>query len=142
MDQAQIRQLRDMGRYFPVLPSRFGGALALLVFSGTALPALAAVQGSARALPYPEALDRSRVAAEAVLARAGAESCLRGKLTNALLGLSASCEAQKNGQPDPACALAEKAVVQLSWPLPFMDATARELLQLIGSGAAPVLPPR
>jgi hypothetical protein len=110
--------------------SRRFAAVAVLLLSGPGLPAVAAVQGSARALPYAEALARSRAAAEAVLARAGAESCLRGKLTNALLGLSASCEAVP-GQADLACALAERAVVQLSWSVSFMEATARELLQLI-----------
>ncbi len=95
-------------------------------------PALAAVQGSARALPYAEAMARSRAAAEAVLGRAGAESCLRGKLTNALLGMSASCQAE--AADTPLCQLAERAVVQLSWSLPFMDSTSRELLQLVDSG--------
>lgn len=55
--------------------------------------ARAAVMGAAKALPYAEAVDRTHTAAEAVLAGAGAETCLRGKLTNALLGLSSSCEA-------------------------------------------------
>jgi hypothetical protein len=95
-------------------------------------PALAAVQGSARALPYAQAMARSRAAAEAVLGRAGAESCLRGKLTNALLGMSASCQAE--AADTPLCHLAERAVVQLSWSLPFMDSTSRELLQLVDSG--------
>jgi hypothetical protein len=113
-------------------------ALAALLLAGPALPTAAAVQGAAPALPIAEARARSRAAAEAVLARAGTESCLRGKLTNALLGLSASCEAGP-GQVDPACALAERAVVQLSWSVAFMEATARELLQLMefGSAAAP-----
>ena len=108
--------------------------LACLSGFGALLPAVAAVQGTARALPYAEALARSQAAAQAVLARSGEESCLRGKLTNALLGLSASCQAEP-GRADPACALAERAVVQLSWSLPFMEATARELLGLIGSPA-------
>ena len=38
-----------------------------------------------------QALQRSLLAAEAVIHRRGKETCLRGKLTNALLGLSASC---------------------------------------------------
>jgi hypothetical protein len=68
-------------------------------------------------------------AAEAVLARSGAESCLRGKLTKALLGLSASCEA--GGLSTPLCVLADRAVVVPVWSLPFMDQTARQLLAQI-----------
>jgi hypothetical protein len=90
--------------------------------------AQAGVLGGARALPYAQAVVRSRGAAEAVRDRAGAESCLRGKLTNALLGLSASCQAER--QDNALCRLADDAVVQLSWPLAFMDATATQVLEL------------
>ncbi|MCP9882892.1 MULTISPECIES: hypothetical protein [unclassified Cyanobium] len=65
----------------------------------------------------------------AVAQRRGTESCQRGKLTNALLGLSASCEA--TGQGSGLCALADQAVVQTGWSLAFMDSTAYQVLQLI-----------
>jgi hypothetical protein len=95
--------------------------------------------GGARALPLGEAVQRSRLAAEAVIHRRGKETCLRGKLTNALLGLSASCEVA--AQKDGLCALADQAVVQVGWSLAFMDSTAQQVLDLIesqaGSGSRP-----
>lgn len=79
------------------------GATAAVAVAGTVVLSLssarAAVMGAAKALPYAEAVDRTHTAAEAVLAGAGAESCLRGKLTNALLGLSSSCEASGDRNP-------------------------------------------
>jgi hypothetical protein len=107
----------------------------MLLGLAASLPALGpaqaggAVMGGARAIPYAESVQVTRKAAEAVLARSGAESCLRGKLTNALLGLSASCDAA--GQRNALCELADQAVVQLHWPLSFMDDTSRRLLALI-----------
>ena len=83
--------------------------------------------GGAVVRPYGEAVARSRAAAAAVLNRSGAESCLRGKLTHALLGLSASCEAES--RHNPLCTLAHQAVVTSDWRLSFMDATARMLLE-------------
>ncbi|MEX0588988.1 MAG: hypothetical protein WD136_06995, partial [Cyanobium sp.] len=49
--------------------------------------------------------------------------------TNALLGLSASCEAV--GQRNGLCVLADQAVVQTGWSMAFMDATARQVIELI-----------
>ncbi len=92
-------------------------------------PVSAAVMGGARVIPLDQALQRSRLAAEAVIQRRGKETCLRGKLTNALLGLSASCEA--SGRRDGLCALADQAVVQTGWSMAFMDATAHQVLDLI-----------
>ncbi|MBM5823725.1 MAG: hypothetical protein FJ082_15105 [Cyanobacteria bacterium K_Offshore_surface_m2_011] len=92
-----------------------------------------AVMGAPKALPYAEAVSRTHTAAEAVLAGAGAESCLRGKLTNALLGLSSSCEAK--GERNPLCRLADKAVVVTPMSLAFMRDTATQLLALIDGGA-------
>lgn len=119
------------------LPLACGGMLLGLAASLPALgpaPAGGAVMGGARALPYAESVQVTRKAAEAVLARSGAESCLRGKLTNALLGLSASCGAA--GQRNALCELADQAVVQLHWPLSFMDDTSRRLLELIKDAEA------
>lgn len=111
-------------------------ALAAVGLAGVVLAVGAAPAGAAelclaagtKARPYDQAVQHTRKAAEAVLSRGGPESCLRGKLTNALLSLSASCEAA--GQNTPLCQLADRAVVQLNWTLPFMDATSRQLLDL------------
>ncbi|AFY28708.1 hypothetical protein [Cyanobium gracile] len=92
-----------------------------------------AVMGAPKALPYAEAVSRTHTAAEAVLAGAGAESCLRGKLTNALLGLSSSCEAK--GERNPLCQLADKAVVVTPMTLAFMRDTSTRLLALIDGDA-------
>ncbi|MBW4530164.1 MAG: hypothetical protein KME02_05670 [Aphanothece saxicola GSE-SYN-MK-01-06B] len=96
--------------------------------------ARAGVMGAAKALPYAEAVDRTHTAAQAVLAGAGAETCLRGKLTNALLGLSSSCEA--TGDRNPLCQLADKAAVVTPMSLAFMRDTATQLLALIEAPAA------
>lgn len=114
-----------MALLFRLLPALAG----LLLLAGAAPQARAGQPqvGGAAALPYAESLARTRTAASAVLRRAGAESCLRGKLTNALLGLSASCDAE--GMRNPTCSLANQAVVSSNWTLPAMDATARSLLE-------------
>lgn len=94
-------------------------------------PSRAAVMGAATALPFPQAVQLSQTAARTVLERGGAESCLRGKLTKALLGLSSSCEAA--GQRSPLCDLADRAAVVTPMSLSFMDETARSILQLSGA---------
>lgn len=97
-------------------------ALPLLMFGTTA-------SLRAASLPYPEAVSKARLAAEAVLHRAGRESCLRGKLNRALLKLTESCEA--SGQTaTPLCGLSAKAVVVTPMSLTFMDATSKQLLEL------------
>ncbi|MCP9860767.1 MULTISPECIES: hypothetical protein [unclassified Cyanobium] len=114
------------------------GATAAVAVAGTVVLSLssarAAVMGAAKALPYAEAVDRTHTAAEAVLAGAGAESCLRGKLTNALLGLSSSCEA--SGDRNPLCQLADKAVVVTPMSLAFLRDTSTQLLALIEAPGA------
>ncbi|MCP9901820.1 hypothetical protein KBZ12_13515 [Cyanobium sp. Cruz CV13-4-11] len=115
-----------------------GVGLAVAAMAGAVVlhlaPTRAAVMGAPKALPYPEAVDRTHAAAEAVLAGAGAETCLRGKLTNALLGLSRSCEAK--GERNPLCQLADKAAVVTPMSLAFMQDTATRLLALIDAPAA------
>ncbi|MCP9927255.1 hypothetical protein KBY90_05150 [Cyanobium sp. CH-040] len=109
---------------------RWAAGLGLGLLSlGLSSAATAAVMGGARAVPYDQALGRTREAARAVLARAGTESCLRGKLTNALLQMVASCEAA--GQRNSLCELSNRAVVQPTWSKDFMEATARDVLGLI-----------
>lgn len=100
----------------------------------SAMAASAAVMGAAPARPYPEAVAASRAAAQAVLAREGRESCLIGKLTNALLGLASSCEA--SGERGRLCALADRAAATTRWSMEFTDATARGVLELTGTPAA------
>jgi len=119
----------------PLIPSlprlsrgvkRAGGRLSLLLAVAIALPF---GRGAVAAAPsFDVAVGQARSAATAVLERAGAETCLRGKLTRALLGLSASCEAA--GSRSPLCDLADRAAVVTPMSLEFMDDTARELLQL------------
>lgn len=94
----------------------------------------AAVMGAAPARPYAEAVAASRTAAKAVLARQGRQSCLIGKLTNALLSLSSSCEAA--AQRGALCRLADQAAATTRWSMDFTDATARSVLELSGSGSA------
>jgi hypothetical protein len=94
----------------------------------------AAVMGAAPARPYAEAVAVSRTAAKAVLARQGRQSCLIGKLTNALLSLSSSCEAA--AQRGALCRLADQAAATTRWSMDFTDATARSVLELSGSGSA------
>lgn len=114
------------------------GATAAVAAAGAFVLSLssarAAVMGAPKALPYAEAVDRTHAAAEAVLAGAGAETCLRGKLTNALLGLSSSCEAK--GERNPLCQLADKAAVVTPMSLAFMRDTSTQLLALIDAPAA------
>jgi len=83
------------------------------------------------AIPYPQAVTESRKAAQAVLDHAGAETCLRGKLTKVLLRLSASCEAA--AQHNALCTLADKAIVVTPMSLTFMEDTAHQLIDLTGS---------
>ncbi len=120
-------------------PSLRPGATALVVAGGSLLGLLAGVTllagapATAAPLAYPEAVTNTDKAARAVLARAGRESCLRGKLTNALLGLSNSCEA--SGTRNPLCSLADKAAVVTPMSLTFMDETSHQLLELIHPGS-------
>lgn len=128
---------RDARRGWPSLGlvTALGLTLAAVTAFGGMPTSQAAVMGGARALPFDQAVERSRLAAEAVIHRRGKETCLRGKLTNALLGLSASCEA--TGQRSGLCALADQAVVQTGWSMAFMDTTAQQVLALIQAPKAP-----
>ena len=117
-----------LGWSSPALVTALGLTLAAVTAVAGTSTSQAAVMGGARALPFDQAVERSRIAAEAVIHRRGKETCLRGKLTNALLGLSASCEA--TGQRSGLCALADQAVVQTGWSMAFMDTTAHQVLDL------------
>jgi len=118
------------------LPNRVFPAAAVLLLGGAGLAlgvrSSAAVMGAARSVPYPQAVATSREAAEAVLDRSGRESCLIGKLTNAMLGLSASCETA--GERSGLCALADRAAATTIWTMDFTDETARQVLRLSANG--------
>ena len=104
----------------------FSGLAFLAFFLATFAPF--AFAPAMAAIPYTQAVSESRKAAQAVLDHAGAETCLRGKLTKVLLRLSASCEADK--QQNALCTLADKAIVVTPMSLTFMEDTARQLLDL------------
>jgi hypothetical protein len=84
--------------------------------------------------PHAQVVESTGGAARAVLARAGTETCLRGKLTRALLGLSSSCE--REARRDELCALADRAAVVTPMTLAFMDDTSRAILRMIDPSAA------
>jgi Tfp pilus assembly protein PilX len=110
---------------------RFG--FPLLAFQAFFLATFAplAFSPAKAAIPYAQAVIESRKAAQAVLNHAGAETCLRGKLTKVLLRLSASCEAA--AQHNALCKLADKAVVVTPMSLTFMEETAHQLIKLTAS---------
>jgi phage protein U len=110
-------------------------AMALAVLAAVVPLGAQAVQGGAKAYPYDQAVASGLKAAHAVLGHTGTESCLRGKLTNAMLGLSASCEA--SGQRNPLCQLADQAAVITGlWTVASMEETARKVIDLAGPEAA------
>ena len=115
------------------MPISLAALLLSLASAGELSAARAAVVGAAPAKPLPEAVAASRRAAQAVLARQGRQSCLIGKLTNALLGLSSSCEA--SGERSPLCVLADRAAATTRWSMDFTDATARSVLELSAGGS-------
>ncbi len=120
-----------------IAPTAWAGTVAVVIGAGLmgTVGARAAVMGAAKALPFAEAVSKTQVAAESVLAGEARETCLRGRLTNALLGLSSSCEA--NGLRSPLCQLADSAAVVTPMSLNFMKDTATKLLELIEAPGGP-----
>lgn len=105
----------------------------VLLLRGVALGSLVVlaplVGRAAPALPFPQAIEISRGAANAVLRQTGSENCLRGKLTNAMVTLSDSCDA--TGRQDPLCRLADQVVMETSnLTMSVMEDTAHKLLSL------------
>ncbi|MFZ4565453.1 MAG: hypothetical protein ACOYMY_03240 [Prochlorococcaceae cyanobacterium] len=107
-------------------------APALLLRGIALVPLLVLVPGVGRAapaLPFPQALEISRRAADAVVRQTGSENCLRGKLTNAMVTLSDSCDA--SGRQDTLCRLADQVVMETSsLTMTVMEDTAQKLLRL------------
>ena len=96
---------------------------------------LQASQAWKRAVPYPEASSGASAAATAVLNRGGSEECLRGKLSNAIVRLSNSCDAADRSTP--VCKLATDLAGQES-ELSFGDmvSTSETLLKMLTDEAS------
>ena len=93
-------------------------------------PAVGASQSWKRALPLPEASQETITAANAVINQSGSEECLRGKLSNAIVRLSNSCDV--SGHSSTACELASKLAGQESeLSMGEMLATSETFLDLL-----------
>lgn len=79
-------------------------------------------------LPYPQAILKAKEAADAVLGRTGTEGCLQGKLMNAMVALSYSCDAA--GKKNNVCNLADNFIMAGVPPLAQMDDVSQQLLKL------------
>ena len=96
---------------------------------------LQASQAWKRAVPYPEASSGASAAATAVLNRGGSEECLRGKLSNAIVRLSNSCDAR--GLTSSACVLASDIAGQDSQlSMGEMLSTSQALLRMLSDDTA------
>jgi len=108
--------------------------LLLIVGSACMSPSVGASQSWKRALPMPEASQEAVTAANAVINQSGSEECLRGKLSNAILRLSNSCDV--SGHSSTACELASEIAGQESeLSMGEMLATSETLLDLLGDPA-------
>ena len=92
---------------------------------------LAAADSWKRAVPYAQASRETTTAAKAVINGAGSEECLRGKLSNALIRLSNSCDV--NGHATDACELANRLSSRESaLSAGEMVSTSESLLEMLG----------
>ena len=106
--------------------------LSLLCLVGTAClgSSVAASQTWKRALPMSQAAQEAVTAANAVINQSGSEECLRGKLSNAMVRLSNSCDV--SGHSSTACELASKLAGQDSeLSMGEMLATSETLIDLL-----------
>ena len=88
-----------------------------------------------RAVPYPEASRVATTAANAVISGSGSEECLRGKLANAIVQLSNSCDA--SNRSSPSCELASNIAGQESeLNIGEMISTSETLLQMLADEAS------
>jgi hypothetical protein len=92
---------------------------------------LAPLSSTAEELTYPQALLKVKDAAESVLGRTGTEGCLQGKLMNAMVALSNSCDAVS--RKDKSCLLADNFIMAGVQPLSQMDDVAQQFLKLTAS---------
>ena len=87
-----------------------------------------------RVVPFEQASAGAVDAAQAVIDAAGSEECLRGKLSNAIVRLSNSCDV--SGHSSTACELASKIAGQESeLSMGEMLVTSETLLDLLGDPA-------
>ncbi len=114
--------------------------LILLMGSGLSLgligvDPLQASQAWKQAVPYPEASSGASAAATAVLNRGGSEECLRGKLSNAIVRLSNSCDAADRSSP--VCKFASDLAGQDSeLSLAEMVTTSETILRMLADEAS------
>ena len=105
--------------------------LLLIVSTACVSPSVGASQSWKRAQPLPEASQEAVTAANAVINQSGSEECLRGKLSNAIVRLSNSCDV--SGHSSKACELASELAGQESeLSMGDMIATSETLLDLLG----------
>jgi hypothetical protein len=79
-------------------------------------------------LLYPQAILKAKEAADAVLGRTGTEGCLQGKLMNAMVALSYSCDAA--GKKNNVCNFADNFIMAGVLPLAQMDDASQQFLKL------------
>ena len=77
---------------------------------------------------WAEAVQQGREASQAVLGRTGTETCLQGKMINALIEVSNRCD-EGDGNPE-LCELAEANVLIGVQPLAVLDRVSKEFLKL------------
>ena len=95
---------------------------------------LALLTAPAMAMPettWAEAVQQGRDASEAVLGRTGTETCLQGKMINALIEVSNRCD-EGDGNPE-LCTLAEDNVLSGVQPLSVLDDVSKQFLKLTTS---------
>ena len=95
-------------------------------FALLATPAIAAPDTT-----WAEALQQGREASQAVLGRTGTETCLQGKMINALIEVSNRCD-EGDGNPE-LCTLAEDNVLSGVQPLSVLDDVSKQFLKLTTS---------
>ena len=105
----------------------------LLLLLGAAVSG-SAVHGSQawkRAVPFEKASAGAVTAANAVINQGGSEECLRGKLSNAILQLSNSCDV--SGRSSSVCEMAsEIAGRESELSMGEMLSTSESLIQMLG----------
>jgi hypothetical protein len=79
-------------------------------------------------LLYPQAILKAKEAADSVLGRTGTEGCLQGKLMNAMVALSYSCDA--SGKKNNVCNFADNFITAGVLPLAQMDDASQQFLKL------------
>ena len=109
--------------------------LLMLLGVGLHLVPAHASQAWKRAQPFPEASAAAKQAAVAVINETGSEECLRGKLSNAIVQLSNSCDV--SGLSSSVCDLASDFVCrERELDMAEMLTTSETLLQLLSDGAS------